>query len=94
MKDGPTTYNLPAQTVTRCGSCRFHECIGSMHVRLGPGGWREYACSHPDAYEPVTDGDPKKAEIRGMLRAMDKHGRHIGRTETTPAWCPFTRKDQ
>jgi hypothetical protein len=92
---GPTTYTIPAQRVTSCGICEYHKCIGALCTRIGPGGWREYACMHPEAFEPVTDGDPEiaaqRGELRGMLKSMAGGGRIIGKTEATPDWCPFLR---
>lgn len=91
--EGPRTITIPASNRTTCGTCKYHRCTGGVFTRLGPGGWREYGCAHPDAYEPVTDGDAQKAEIRGMLRALDHGMRHIGRTENTPEWCPYLRRN-
>jgi hypothetical protein len=90
--EGPTSHTF-TQRRTTCGICKHHHCIGAFHVSRGPGGWREYVCRHPEAWEPVTDIDPKVAEMRGRLRAMEdtQGGRYIGRTEETPEWCPFTR---
>lgn len=87
--EGPTTHTITERRTT-CGLCKYHECTGGLFTRIGGGGYREWACNHPDAYPQETD--PEKAEIRGMLRALDKGGRPIGRTETTPQWCPFLRE--
>lgn len=65
-----------------------------MHVRIGPGGWRDYACTHPDAHGPLPEGTtPEKALMIGKIRGFDLGGRHIGKTEKTPDWCPFLRND-
>lgn len=94
MKDeGPTTHTIPSHTRTTCGMCKYHKITSALCTRIGPGGWREYGCAHPDAYEPVTDGDVQKAELRGMLRSLDNGVRHIGRTEDTPEWCPYLRRN-
>lgn len=92
--EGPTTRTL-TQRRTTCGLCKHHLCVGVFHVRLGPGGWREYVCTHPDRWEPVTDTDPKLAAMRGRLEACAEvsGGRYIGKTEETPQWCPFTRPE-
>lgn len=89
--EGPCTVTIPASNRTTCGSCKFHECTGGIFTRSGGGGYREWACSHPLAYPEETD--PKKAEMRGMLRALDKGGRPIGRHDGTPDWCPFLRPE-
>lgn len=90
MKDeGPTTHTVPAHTRTTCGLCKYHVCTGALCTRIGPGGWREYTCTHPEAWPEETD--PKKAEMRGHLKTIER-GRMIGRTEETPAWCPYLRE--
>lgn len=97
MKDeGPTTHTVHAYQRTTCGLCKYHKLTGSFHVRMGEGGWREYACMHPEAWEPVLTDTPQQAETRGLLRQMEASmcggGRGIGRTEETPEWCPFLRE--
>lgn len=91
--EGPTRVTYPAHQSVRCGLCKYHELIGSFHVHCGQGGWREYACTHPCRWEPVTDANPEHAALRGRLQASSEvcNGRLIGRTEETPNWCPFTR---
>jgi len=75
--------------------CEYHTCVGAFHVRSGSGGWREYACMHPQAWEPVAGDSPELAETRGRLRQMEANmngrGRLIGRTELAPNWCPYLR---
>ncbi len=94
--EGPTTRTIAAHRVTSCGPCKYHKLTGSFHVRIGEGGWREYSCTHPDAWEPVAGDTPAQAETRGRLRQMEADmsggGRHIGKTEETPDWCPFVRR--
>lgn len=93
--EGPTTRTISAHTVVHCGLCKHHKLIGSLHVRIGEGGWREYSCAHPDAWESVAGDTPEVAEMRGRLRQMEADmsggARYIGKTEKTPQWCPFTR---
>ncbi len=90
---GPTSISFPAHRETHCGRCEHHKCIGSFHVRCGEGGWREYVCGHPQAYEPLSkDVTPEQALAIGRLRALtERDGRYIGKTEKTPNWCPFLR---
>lgn len=60
----------------------------------GPGNvWREYVCMHPDMFHDMALSDDQKVrdkqlEMRGRLK---EHGRHIGRTELQPDWCPLRR---
>lgn len=85
----PTDYTIPAKLEKRCEPCEFHKCTGSLHIRTG-GGYREYSCTHPEAFEP-TDSTII-AELNGRLKQMDG-GRYIGRTETRPDWCPLKRDE-
>ena len=92
----PTIHNIPSRTEHHCEPCEFHKCTGSMHVRSGEGGWREYACMHSQAFRPLpTPTNPEKARIIERLEAMQNEGRHIGRhigrTEKQPNWCPLKR---
>lgn len=51
---------------------------------------------HPEAFDDVTQAmaDPAKEAIRQrMIGAMAKEGRHIGRTEEQPDWCPLRRQE-
>lgn len=89
--EGPTRLTIPARVTLRCGCCKFHNLTGALYTRIGPGGWREYSCTHPKAWPEVDDGDVRRAEFRGMLRATED-GRDIGRTEETPHWCPYLRE--
>lgn len=84
----PTNITIPVQLKRICEPCEFHKCTGSLHIRTG-GGWREYACAHPDAFEP-TDS-PIIAEMIGRAKQMDG-GRYIGKTEDQPQWCPLLRQ--
>ena len=64
-------------------------------MRGGPGNvWDDYNCMHPEAYDdmPLAADQAtrdKQLEIRGRLKA---HGRHIGKTEKQPDWCPLRRE--
>lgn len=92
---GPKTITFAAGRSTICGDCKHHVCVASFHVRSGLGSWREYACMHPEAWEPVASDTPAVAEARGRLRQMEADNNHggrlIGRTDAAPAWCPFLR---
>lgn len=92
----PRTFTVPARMERVCEPCEFHKCVGSMHVRIGPGGWREYNCMHPDAYNDTDSPalhDPEKEKIRQrLIGRLLKEGRHIGRTERQPTWCPLKRE--
>lgn len=91
----PTTHNIPARTERHCEPCQYHKCVGSFHVRSGPGSWRDYNCMHPDAWNedtsvPLTpEQELRAAEIRALV---GKEGRNIGRTEKQPCWCPLLRE--
>lgn len=58
-----------------------------MHIRTG-GGWREYTCEHPEAFGPTDN--VALAELHEHARVRDG-GRHIGKTEKQPDWCPLKR---
>lgn len=76
--------------------CKYHHCYGSLHVHRGPGGWRDYSCQHPDAWEPPTPEQMPHAELLGRMRESERSmcgGRMIGRTERTPQWCPYLREE-
>ncbi len=88
----PTKFTIPAVSETHCRPCKYHVCIGSLHVYVGGGGWNEHACTHPDAYEPLPEGtDPETAKIIGEMQAREV-GRNIGKTELQPDWCPLRRE--
>lgn len=91
----PTTLNIPARTEHRCSPCEFHKCVGSFHVRSGPGSWREYNCMNPDAVPsgPVSKANQEHADLIMKIRAHDRiEGRWIGKTEKQPDWCPLKRE--
>lgn len=77
----PQTVHEPAKTYRVCGMCPHHKCIGALHVRRGPGGYRDYACLHPKAWPEDH-----------LVRRIYEEGRHIGKTEKTPEWCPLLRQ--
>lgn len=60
----------------------------------GPGNvWRDYNCMHPRAFDdmdrkPLVDPEKEKARQRLIGRLLED-GRHIGRTEEQPDWCPL-----
>lgn len=63
----------------------------------GPGNvWREYNCMHPEAFDDdkiAPFADPEKEKIRQrIIGSCLKEGRHIGRTEHQPDWCPLRRQ--
>lgn len=93
----PSTYNIPSRQERHCEPCEFHKMFSAMFG--GPGNvWRDYNCVHPEAYddihEPLSD-DPKIAAKQGELRArLLEHGRHIGKTELQPDWCPLRRNPE
>jgi hypothetical protein len=91
----PTTIKIPARVESHCEPCEYHKLIGSFHVRIGPGGWREYTCVHPEAFEPLPPTtDPELAQAVERLRAKLNEGRYIGKTERQPEWCPLRRTEQ
>ena len=63
-----------------------------LHVRSGEGGYREYACMHPASYDDIERPalDPEKEKIRQrLIGRLLADGRHIGKTELQPDWCPL-----
>jgi len=52
---------------------------------------------HPDSWEPLTPEEMPHAEAIGRIRQMEANmsggGRYIGKTESTPSWCPFLRPE-
>ena len=93
--DMPTTLNIPSRTERHCAPCEFHKLIGCLHVRSGPGGYREYSCKHPAAYEPLPTNTPvEEARAIGRIETLlEREGRYIGRTEKQPGWCPLKREE-
>lgn len=92
MNEGPTRYSFPRRSETRCGTCKYHECHSALCTRIGPGGWRDYACSHPDAFkDEEVAGHPGLVAHVEAIERQSYGGRLIGRTEATPEWCPFLR---
>ena len=89
----PTTINIPSHVERHCAPCEFHKLTASLHVRIGEGGYRQYACTHPEAFERgPTPSDPPKARLAGKIDALLKReGRDIGKTELQPNWCPLRR---
>lgn len=93
--EGPRKFTLPRRTVTECGACKYHVCHSSFHTRSGSGSWRDYACSHPDAFKDeslVGVAPEENAALVAHIAAIEKQsygGRLIGRTEATPKWCPY-----
>lgn len=90
----PSKYTIPARTERVCRPCPHHKMVGAMYG--SDYSWQEYNCMHPDAYderEPLTD--PEKEKIRQrLIGIMSADGRHIGKTELQPEWCPLKRKPQ
>lgn len=70
----------------------FNACFGSDEHNT----WRDYNCMHPDAFGDMDlSDDPRIAAKQGELRAiLTEHGRHIGKTELQPDWCPLKRKNK
>lgn len=87
----PTNLTIPEHIKRVCTPCEHHKCIAALHVRIGSGGYREYACTHPDAFEPTDN--PLLAQMHGRLMQMDG-GRVIGKTENRPEWCPLFRNHE
>jgi hypothetical protein len=94
----PTKHSIPSRVENHCEPCEFHKCIGALYVRVGPGGWKEYSCSHPGAFDDPDEkplADAGKEQIRQrLIGSMLKEGRHIGKTEQQPSWCPLKRSSQ
>lgn len=89
----PTKFEIPARRETHCEPCKYHKMFSAMMG--GPGNvWRDYNCMHPDAHDfgPLPD-KPELAAKAGELRAhLAEHGRHIGKTDLQPDWCPLRKQ--
>lgn len=90
----PTKFTIPEHRGTQCAPCEFHKCFNAFYG--SDHSWRDYNCMHPEAFDDIQEplsSDPKIAAKQGALRAaLLEHGRHIGKTEEQPAWCPLRRK--
>lgn len=89
----PSTHNIPARTERVCEPCHYHKMFSAMMGQPG-NVWRDYNCMHPEAFndEPLSD-DAKIAAKQGEMRGrMLEYGRHIGRTEKQPDWCPLRKE--
>lgn len=94
--EGPRTFTIPARRETTCSTCKYHHCFGALCTRSGSGGYRDYSCKHPKAWDSMPADTPKQAELRGQMRESERNmcgGRLIGRTEQTPEWCPYLREE-
>jgi len=84
----PSINKIPERTEHVCEPCQYHKLTGALHVRCGEGGWREYACTHPESF-PVHE-DPRVNAMYERHKVRED-GRHIGKTELQPDWCPLKR---
>lgn len=93
----PSAIRIPARTELRCYPCEHHKLTGALHVRCGEGGYRQYACMHPAAFDddrsfkPAPDPEAEKLRQR-LIGKLLEQGRDIGKTEEQPDWCPLRRK--
>src|SRR5437763_13433931 len=90
----PRTFEIPSRRERHCEPCEHHKCVNAFYG--SDHSWKDYVCKHPEAYddinEPLSD-DPKIAAKQGELRAhLIEEGRHIGKTERQPDWCPLRRQ--
>ena len=92
----PSIVSIPGRTERRCKPCEFHRIdsafYGSDHS------WQAFKCTHPQAMDDLAlPDDPVKAEkILEMRKRIDEllgPGRHIGRTERQPDWCPLRKSE-
>lgn len=85
----PSIRKIPARTEVVCHPCPHHKMVAAMYGH--DYSWQDYSCMHPDAYddkEPLSDPEKEKHRQR-MIGAMAKDGRHIGKTDLRPDWCPL-----
>lgn len=92
----PTNFNIPSRRERHCEPCQYHKCFSAMYGH--DYSWRDYNCMHPaafdDTFTPLSD-DPVKAALQGEIRGrLKEHGRHIGKTEIQPDWCPLKREPE
>lgn len=82
----PSIFTIPERKEAHCEPCEFHNCMNEVHVRIGPGSYREFECTHPQAhFDTEEEMDEKtKAFFRDTPR-------YIGRTPLQPHWCPLKR---
>lgn len=90
----PSIRQIPARIEKLCEPCEYHKRINAFYGHSHS--WADYNCMHPDAFEEIPPlADPEKEKIRlKLLEDAQKYGRHIGRTELQPDFCPLERKDE
>lgn len=91
----PSTINIPSRCERLCRPCPHHKMVGAMYG--SDFSWQDYNCMHPDAFDDDREplADPEKEKIRQrLIGCMAKDGRHIGKTELQPDWCPLKREPQ
>lgn len=89
----PSTYQIAARTETQCEPCKYHKCVNAFYG--ADHSWRDYNCMHPKAFdgtetEPLNDAEKEQVRQRLIGRLLED-GRHIGKTEQIPSWCPLKR---
>lgn len=91
----PSIHTIPGRTERICEPCEFHKLFNAFYG--SDHSWRDYNCMHPQALDDIgaLSSDPsiaaKQIEIRAWLK---EHGRHIGKTERQPEWCPLRRQEE
>ena len=92
----PSIHTIPQRLEKRCEPCQYHKrasaFYGSDHS------WHEYKCTHPNALDELAlPEDPVRRNTILVMRARVDGllglGRHIGRTEKQPDWCPLNRTE-
>lgn len=91
----PSSFEIPARRERHCEPCEHHKCVGALCGQPG-NCWRDYNCMHPDAMNDFKlSDDPETAGRQKALRErFMEHGRHIGKTELQPLWCPLLKLKQ
>ena len=93
----PSTHEIPSRTEHRCEPCQYHKRTAAFYGH--DHSWQQYSCLHPSANDDLAlpdDSEKSKAIVARIkeLESLTGGGRHIGRTDRQPSWCPLLREDK
>lgn len=80
-KEGPTT-NTFTVTNTTCFDCKYHE---SNLMKSGKDPIYNHFCLHPESTETNENYTPLYLLLDDIKKV------YIGKSSTTPEWCPFLK---
>lgn len=85
----PSERTIPSRTERLCEPCPHHKMMNAFYGHNSS--WRDFNCMHPDAFKELTsDLTPAQKAVLSKLDALRAtEGRHIGRTDKQPDWCPL-----